>query len=115
MFAQKRACPTRPHERWSSNIVLGDARTSEDRGLPVPVFMQVGELQEALEAIKWGTDYLLACHTEPKKFVAMYGQSEARPPRCDPLERACLPVLLAHAHWDMRVIGSCACHGIMMV
>ena len=39
---------------------------------------QVGELREALEAIKWGTDYLLQCHTEPKKFVAMYGQSEAR-------------------------------------
>ena len=36
----------------------------------------MGELQEALDAIKWGTDYLLACHPEPKKFVAMYGQSE---------------------------------------
>ena len=36
----------------------------------------MGELQEALEAIKWGVDYLLNCHTEPKKFVAMYGSSE---------------------------------------
>ena len=38
----------------------------------------MGELAEALDAIKWGTDYLLNCHTEPKKFVAMYGQSEVR-------------------------------------
>ena len=38
----------------------------------------MGELQEALEAIKWGVDYLLNCHTEPKKFVAMYGSSEVR-------------------------------------
>ena len=37
---------------------------------------QVGELQEALDAIKWGVDYLLNCHTEPMKFVAMYGSSE---------------------------------------
>ena len=40
--------------------------------------MQVGELQEALDAIKWGVDYLLNCHTEPMKFVAMYGSSEVR-------------------------------------
>ncbi|CAK0782162.1 hypothetical protein CVIRNUC_005591 [Coccomyxa viridis] len=39
-------------------------------------YAKVGELQEALEAIKWGVDYLLNCHTEPKKFVAMYGSSE---------------------------------------
>lgn len=39
---------------------------------------QVGELDEALDAIKWGTDYLLSCHVEPKKFVAMYGNSEVR-------------------------------------
>jgi len=38
--------------------------------------VQVGELQEALDAIKWGVDYLLNCHTEPMKFVAMYGSSE---------------------------------------
>ena len=38
--------------------------------------MQVGELTEALDAIKWGVDYLLNCHTEPMKFVAMYGSSE---------------------------------------
>ena len=37
---------------------------------------QVGELQEALDAIKWGTDYLLNCHVEPTKFIAMYGSSE---------------------------------------
>ena len=41
--------------------------------------MQVGELEEALDAIKWGTDYLLNAHVEPKKFVAMYGSSEVRP------------------------------------
>ena len=39
----------------------------------------MGELQEALDAIKWGTDYLLNAHVEPKKFVAMYGSSEVRP------------------------------------
>ena len=41
--------------------------------------VQVGELEEALDAIKWGTDYLLNAHVEPKKFVAMYGSSEVRP------------------------------------
>ena len=49
---------------------------------PVPIdacrAAQVGELQEALDAIKWGVDYLLNCHTEPMKFVAMYGSSEVR-------------------------------------
>ncbi len=44
------------------------------------VALQVGELEEALEAIKWGTDYLLNCHVEPTKFVAMFGNSEVRPP-----------------------------------
>ena len=39
----------------------------------------MGELEEALDAIKWGTDYLLNAHVEPKKFVAMYGSSEVRP------------------------------------
>lgn len=43
------------------------------------VAVQVGELEEALDAIKWGTDYLLNAHVEPKKFVAMYGSSEVRP------------------------------------
>ena len=41
--------------------------------------LQVGELEEALDAIKWGTDYLLNCHVEPTKFVAMFGNSEVRP------------------------------------
>ncbi len=40
------------------------------------VAFQVGELEEALDAIKWGTDYLLNCHVEPTKFVAMFGNSE---------------------------------------
>ena len=39
----------------------------------------MGELEEALDAIKWGTDYLLNAHVEPMKFVAMYGSSEVRP------------------------------------
>ncbi|BDA42119.1 Endoglucanase B [Coccomyxa sp. Obi] len=39
-------------------------------------YEKVGELEEALDAIKWGTDYLLNCHVEPMKFVAMYGSSE---------------------------------------
>lgn len=43
-----------------------------------PVALQVGELEEALDAIKWGTDYLLNCHVEPTKFVAMFGNSEVR-------------------------------------
>ena len=38
--------------------------------------LQVGELTEALDAIKWGIDYLLQCHVEPMKFIAMYGASE---------------------------------------
>ena len=45
---------------------------------PYTNHVQVGELQEALDAIKWGVDYLLNCHTEPMKFVAMYGSSEVR-------------------------------------
>jgi hypothetical protein len=44
--------------------------------LTVALHVQVGELEEALSTIKWGTDYLLNCHVEPKKFVAMYGSSE---------------------------------------
>ena len=44
------------------------------------VALQVGELEEALDAIKWGTDYLLNCHVEPTKFVAMFGNSEVRSP-----------------------------------
>lgn len=44
------------------------------------VALQVGELEEALDAIKWGTDYLLNCHVEPTKFVAMFGNSEVWPP-----------------------------------
>ena len=39
----------------------------------------MGELEEALDAIKWGTDYLLNCHVEPTKFVAMFGNSEVTP------------------------------------
>ena len=41
-------------------------------------FEKVGELAEALQTIKWGTDYLLACHSSPSKIVAMFGSSEVR-------------------------------------
>ena len=34
------------------------------------------ELREALEAIKWGTDYLLNCIGGPDKIIAMFGSSE---------------------------------------
>ena len=39
-------------------------------------FEKVHELREALEAIKWGTDYLLNCISGPDKLVAMFGSSE---------------------------------------
>ena len=39
-------------------------------------FEKVHELREALEAIKWGTDYLLNCISSPEKIIAMFGQSE---------------------------------------
>ena len=41
-------------------------------------YEKVHELREALEAIKWGTDYLLACNSRPNKIVAMFGSSEVR-------------------------------------
>lgn len=39
-------------------------------------FEKVHELRAALEAIKWGTDYLLNCITGPEKIIAMFGSSE---------------------------------------
>lgn len=39
-------------------------------------YEKVHELREALEAIKWGTDYLLECITGPDEIVAMFGSSE---------------------------------------
>jgi endoglucanase len=39
-------------------------------------YEKVHELREALETIRWGTDYLLACISGPDKIVAMFGSSE---------------------------------------
>ena len=36
------------------------------------------ELDAALDAIKWGMDYLMNCHSGPFQFVGMYGSSEVR-------------------------------------
>ena len=38
--------------------------------------VQSGELAQALDTLKWGMDYLLACHSAPMQFVAMFGSSE---------------------------------------
>ena len=35
----------------------------------------VNELNEAMEALKWGTDYLINAHPEPLKFVGQFGRS----------------------------------------
>ena len=43
---------------------------------PLGCAWQAGELTQALETIKWGTDYLLNCHSAPYQFVAMLGASE---------------------------------------
>lgn len=39
-------------------------------------YSKVKELDAALEAIRWGMDYLLNCHSAPFQFVAMFGSSE---------------------------------------
>ena len=41
--------------------------------------MQSGELDQALDTLKWGMDYLLNCHSGPTQFVAMFGSSEVSP------------------------------------
>ena len=38
--------------------------------------VQSGELDQALETLKWGMDYLVNCHSAPNQFVAMLGASE---------------------------------------
>lgn len=43
-------------------------------------YKKVHELREALETIRWGTDYLLACISGPDKIVAMFGSSEVGDP-----------------------------------
>ena len=39
-------------------------------------YAKVGELEEALGAVKWGADYLLNCHSGPTRLVAMLGDSK---------------------------------------
>ena len=39
-------------------------------------YEKVHEHREALDAIRWGTDYLLNCIGGPNKIVAMFGSSE---------------------------------------
>lgn len=65
------------------------ARYLNSCGLPVAVLtwrpcyvLQVKELDAALEAIRWGMDYLLNCHSAPFQFVAMFGSSEVRSQSC---------------------------------
>lgn len=38
-------------------------------------YAKVGELEEALGAVKWGADYLVNCHSGPSRLVAMLGDS----------------------------------------
>ncbi|KAK9869005.1 hypothetical protein WJX84_008789 [Apatococcus fuscideae] len=39
-------------------------------------YAKVGELEEALGAVKWGADYLVNCHSGPTRLVAMFGDSK---------------------------------------
>ena len=41
-------------------------------------YEKVHELREALDAIRWGADYLLNCIGGPEKIVAMFGSSVVR-------------------------------------
>lgn len=54
-------------------------------------YEKVHELREALDAIRWGTEYLLNCIGSPEKIVAMFGSSAVSiPSLLPPLLHACM-------------------------
>lgn len=62
-------------------------------------YEKVHELREALDAIRWGTDYLLNCISGPDKIVAMFGSSVVSPISSSRKEAFCVcPDIAHHSH-----------------
>ena len=40
-----------------------------------PGFQKAGNLQNSIDAMRWGADYLVAAHSAPNRFVAVVGNS----------------------------------------
>ncbi|KAK9803628.1 hypothetical protein WJX72_006865 [[Myrmecia] bisecta] len=53
------------------NTQLAWAAVAFDQGLA-----KVNELKETLEAIRWGADYLISCHSAPERMVALLGNKD---------------------------------------
>ena len=52
------------------------------------IFENIGQLDEILDAIKWGTDYLIRCHPTPDEFYFQIGDNSALNEWRGPVETA---------------------------